>query len=176
MFSTLKDVVGVMDMDGFTISKKFYCKELGLIKVGDVAAKTYFFDLGMRWSELHSKDKKTCDYVMRLIHKLPFGVPPGVKAIALSALEATVVDCYHEVRQSEKSVVAYKGGHIERDLLRNLGIPSLNLECFGCPKAEGLIRRMIWLETCGNHTTRDAYWHCQKVEVEAYGRWLEKVM
>ena len=83
MFSPLDNVVAIMDMDGFTINKKFHCKELGLIKIGDVVAKSYFFDIGFEWSELSSKDKKTCDYVMRFIHKLPLGVPRSVKAIQL---------------------------------------------------------------------------------------------
>ena len=94
MFSTLNEVVGVMDMDGFVINKRFYCKELGLVKVGDVAAQSYFFDIGFEWSELSSKDKKTCDYVTRFIHKLPLGVPRGVKAIPLFALEEIVADFY----------------------------------------------------------------------------------
>ena len=139
------------------VNKRFYCKELGLLKVGDVAARSYFFDIGFEWSELSSKDKQTCDYVMRFFHKLPLGVPRGVKAIPLYALEEIVADFYQRVEQNERSVIAYKGGHFEGDLLTSLGIPSLNLECFGCPKAGELIDQMIWLETCGNHTTRDAY-------------------
>ena len=34
----LSDVAGIMDMDGFTINKRFYCKELGIFKIGDAAA------------------------------------------------------------------------------------------------------------------------------------------
>ena len=30
----LSDVVGILDMDGFIINKRFYCKELGLLKMG----------------------------------------------------------------------------------------------------------------------------------------------
>ena len=52
MFSPLDNVVAIMDMDGFTMNKKFHCKELALIKVGDVAAKSYFFDIGFEWSHL----------------------------------------------------------------------------------------------------------------------------
>ena len=51
MFSPL-DVVAIMDMDGFTINKKFHCKKLGLIKAGDVAVKWYFFYIGFECSEL----------------------------------------------------------------------------------------------------------------------------
>ena len=38
----LSEVFGILDLDGFTIEKKFYCKELSIIKVGDVAARSYF--------------------------------------------------------------------------------------------------------------------------------------
>ena len=35
---------------------------------------------------------------------------------------------------SRQTVVAYKGGHVEKDLLNKLNIPCLNLETWGCPK------------------------------------------
>ena len=109
------------------------------------------------------------------IHKLPFGVPRGVSATELSALESTVRSFYDEVKRHVRSVLAYKGGHIEWDLLKKLDIPCVNLERFGCPKAEELMKHLIWLETCGNHMTADAYLHCAKVEVEAYAYWLENI-
>ena len=42
MSQRLNDIVAVMDMDGFTVNKKFYCKEMGLLKVGDIAARSFF--------------------------------------------------------------------------------------------------------------------------------------
>ena len=41
-------------------------------------------------------------------------------------------------QQSNKRrpVVAYKGGHYEKDLLSVLHIPHCNLETWGCPKIE----------------------------------------
>ena len=36
--SKMNDVVGIIDMDGFMIEKKFYCKELGVLKVGEEEA------------------------------------------------------------------------------------------------------------------------------------------
>jgi hypothetical protein len=35
------DIVGILDMDGFQIGKKFFCKVLGVIKVGDSEASSY---------------------------------------------------------------------------------------------------------------------------------------
>ena len=36
----MKGCVGIIDMDGFMISTTFYCKKLGLIKVGDAVARS----------------------------------------------------------------------------------------------------------------------------------------
>ena len=173
MSQQLSDVVAVMDKDGFTVNKKFYCKELGLLRVGDNTAQSFFFDLGIRWGDLSPKDRRSCNYVRSHIHKLPFDVPRGMKAFQISALEAIVENFYREIMVDTNSAIAYKGGNYERDLLASLNIPSINLECFQCPKAEGLFDQLVWLETCGNHLVSGAYQHCPKVEVEAYGLWLE---
>ena len=116
-----------MDMDGFVINKKFYGKELGLLKVGDVAARSHFFDIGFEWSELSGKDRRTWDYVMRFIHKLPFGVPWGVGAYELSVLEEIVATFYYRAKRNERSIIAYTGGHFERDLLAKLDIPAYRM-------------------------------------------------
>ena len=50
--ASLSDVVGIIDMDGFTIEKEFYCK--------DFAAHSYFFDIGVNWLDLSAKDRKSC--------------------------------------------------------------------------------------------------------------------
>ena len=49
-------------------------------------------------------------------------------------------------------MIAYKGGHIEKDILDNMGLPSVDLEEFGCPKVDSL-----WSShyspgrSCGHH-------------------------
>ena len=75
---------------------------------------------------------------MQHIHKLPFGVPRGVKESEICELENIVSSFYREVKRSESSVLGYKGGHVEEDLLERLDIPCVNLERFGCLKAEEL--------------------------------------
>ena len=92
------NIVGIIDMDGFMINKKYYCKELGLLNVGDVAAQSYFFDLGVQWSQMSLKDRRTCAYVTKDMYKLPFGVPQGVRAYELSALEEIVAAFYCEAK------------------------------------------------------------------------------
>ena len=164
----MNDIVGVIDKNGFVIERKFYCKELGLLKVGDDTARSYFFDLGIQWCKLTEKDRRSCAYLIRHIHKLPFEVPDGVRAFKLSALNEIVIKFYYQARRSRDSAIAYKGGHFEKDLLERLGVPSVNLERFGCQKASELIGDLVWLETCGHHLVKDAYFHCPQVEVEAY--------
>ena len=79
----MENIVGVMDMDGFRIQKRFFCKELGLLKVGDDTASSFFFNIGVRWSDLDEKDTRCCKYLIKKIHKLPLGVPHGTKAYPL---------------------------------------------------------------------------------------------
>ena len=124
----LTDVIAIIDMDGFFVNKKFFYRELGVLKVGNAAAESFFFDFSLRWGELSPRDQKACCYVQKYIHKLPFRVPTGVDALS------TFPKLISELRQNSNSVIAYKGGHIERDLLAGLNIPAINLEDFGCPK------------------------------------------
>ena len=111
-------------------------------------------------------------FVTRHIHKLPFNASRG--SFPLSSLNDIVKDFYNNIKRNEESKIAYKGGHIERDLLKELKIPAINLEVFGCPKAEYLFNKLVWLETCGQHIANHAYQHCPKVEVEAFGVWLKE--
>ena len=90
-------------MDGFQIGKKFFCKELGVIKVGDSEASSFFFDIGLHWNELNEKDKRTCNFVQKNIHRLPFGVPRGTKAFQISDLQAIVENFYREIQIDSNS-------------------------------------------------------------------------
>ena len=164
-------VVGIIDMDGFTISRKFYCKELGVIKIKNNEAASYNFNLGINWCDLNGKDKEHCNFVSQKIHKLPFNDPKG---IPLGKLENIVCEFYQSAKYETWSTIGYKGGHFERDLLQKLNIPYVNLEDFGCPKAEHLFNRLVWLETCGKHFGEDPYLHCPKVEVEAFAHWFKE--
>ena len=69
--------------------------------------------------------------------------------------------------------MAYKGGIVERDLLRELNILLVNLEILNCPGASSLFNKLVWLESCGDHIVSEAYSHCPQVEVQAYADWLE---
>ena len=102
------------------------------------------FDIGVRWDELN---KRSCRFVKEKINKLPLDVPRGTKVFPLSKLRDIVVEFYNDVKIHDHSTLAYKDGHYERDLLAVLGIPSINLESFGCPNAEHIFDNLVWVET-----------------------------
>ena len=168
----MNSIVGIVDMDGFTVARQFRCRELGVIEVDKDVAKSYLFDIGIRWLDLSPVDRKTCMFVMRNIHKLPFVASRG--SFPLRDLNGIVKTFYDNVKQNEESTIGYKGGHFKRNLLKQLKIPSVNLEDFGCPKAEFLFNKLVWLETCGQHIGTHPYQHCPKVEVEAFAAWLKE--
>ena len=47
MTRELRNVVAIIDMDGYTINKKNLCKKLGFLRVGDAAAQSPLFDIGI---------------------------------------------------------------------------------------------------------------------------------
>ena len=168
----MNNIVGILDMDGFTVNKKFLCRELGVISTTEETATSYHFDIGIDWSDLSPKDKKTCAYVRRHIIKLPLTARRG--SLPLSNLKAIVNDFYDSVKKTEKSVLAYKGGCVEKNMLNELKIPAVNLESFACPKAERLFGKLPWITTCGQHDGTDPHKHCPKTEVEAYAAWFKE--
>ena len=173
----LKNIVGILDMDGFHIQKKFHCKELGILPIGATYASSYLFDIGVPWYALSTKDQRTCRYLTNNIHHLSFTEPSSTSTINLAYLPTIIETFYHKHRKHSLSTLAYKGGQMEKEILQKLNIPSINLENFGCPKAEKLFVNLGWLETCGHHLRHDEnYKHCAKVETEAFGMWLEQKM
>ena len=137
----MNTVGGIIDMDGFTVNKTFYCKELGMLKMNEESAVSYHFTIPFKWGDLCSKDRKSCAYVIKHIHKLPFHTR---ESLPLTCLHDIVNDFYRGI--GEKAI-AYKGGCLERNLLKELDIPAVNLEIFGCPKADYLFGKLPWLET-----------------------------
>ena len=124
MCKKMNNIVGIIDMDGFTVARKFHCRELGVIEVGKDVGKSYLFDMGIRWQDLSSKEQKSCMFPTRDIHKLPFVASRG--SFPLSNLNAIVKRSYDNVKQNEESTIGYRGGHFERDLLKQIKIPAIN--------------------------------------------------
>ena len=165
----MNTIVGILDMDGYVVNKKFYCRELEMLDVNKDTGTSWHFNTGLIWQDLSLKDQKCCTYVCRQIVKLEFN---DYRALQLTHLPEIVKGFYNELKIAERST--YKGGHFEKELLQKLHIPAVNLETFGCPRADHIFNNMIWIETCGRHFGKNAHRHCPKTEVEAYGHWLKE--
>jgi hypothetical protein len=76
-------VTGIIDMDGFTVEKRFYCKELAMIKKNDTYATSIIFDLGLNWNQLNEKDRISARYLEKYIHKIEFNSPSTVHVFDL---------------------------------------------------------------------------------------------
>jgi hypothetical protein len=48
----VSELVAIIDMDWYHIQDKFLCKEMGLLKIGDTEANSFFFDINQRWGDL----------------------------------------------------------------------------------------------------------------------------
>ena len=78
-----------------------------------------------RYNDLAPKYQRSFQYCKRHIHKLKYNPkkysPECLQIVPL--LNRFIVD-------SGIELILYKGGTIERDLSKELGVPSLNIECF----------------------------------------------
>jgi hypothetical protein len=71
-------------------------------------------------------------------------------------------------------LVAYKGGVIERDLLKRLGTKEINLEILGCEKYSNLITKYgISPVRCHYHNAGD--YHCSRHEVQIFALFLRNI-
>ncbi|KAL9984958.1 hypothetical protein ACROYT_G007305 [Oculina patagonica] len=154
--------------EGYFIDKKFYPRELGWTTWrGDVGVNHY--QQPFRWKALTPLDRQTAKYVYHRIHGLPFEEDPRENARSLEDLKGNVLEVYQQSRTLERFLVAYKGGHVEKNLLRELDLPAINLEHFGCPKFEKLDNISI-IQDCGQHRVQ-ALGHCAMVECQAFWQW-----
>lgn len=167
----LENVCLVIDMEGFIVKKAFLCRELGWRScTGERGSWRYRMPCLL--CDLSVKDKRTADYVTNRVSGLPFDARPTEGASGSDGAPGDVVALYRKYRTKTMGVIGYKGGHVEKDLLERLGIPSVNLEEFGCPKFERLTASDFNpVEGCGFHVRQS---HCAMVECEAFFSWLTK--
>ena len=151
-----------MDMDGFSVkhvqfkkgelpdipirSRKaqFLCREASIIILGHrgTISKSVFFSIPKQ--HYPTNDFRTIRYATLRLHGLDIQPTNTERPLyEQSALGRVMLDWYHLVQQVTHlptPTIAYKGGIVERDLLNSLNIPSVNLEDWGCPKADRLVQ------------------------------------
>ena len=69
-----------------------------------------------------------------------------------SCWKYVVQSLYNNHRTAHQWVVAFKGEHVENDLLRELKIPFVNLVDYNCPKVKDLLTEGFRpILDCGHH-------------------------
>ena len=112
----------ILDLEGYFVRKQFYARELGWCD-WEGRFGVLHYQQPYRWKTLNSVDRHTAIYVYHRIHGLPFEDPPEENARPLDNLKGDVLELYEQSRTPERFLVAYKGGHVEKNLLRELDLP-----------------------------------------------------
>ena len=112
-------------------------------------------------------------YVNRCIHGLSFMPTHFENAKLQDQLQLDVTTLNEQYKTNQRTLVAYKGGHIERDLLNELDILSVNMEEIGCPKVMDLIHLGCGLEVwdCEHHLGTGIA-HCSMAECHILLEWI----
>ena len=128
----------IIDLDGDHLTKKFYVRELGYRSwCGDRGS--HFFRLPFSYEKLNAKEKLTVRRVNNSLIGLSFYPGPRENPVhSQRVVKQIVKDLYAEFRTDVRGVVGYKGGTIERTLLKECGIPHQDIEQWGCPKFDQL--------------------------------------
>lgn len=171
----MENICCVIDFDGFHVGGRFLVREFGYIGVDkSCSANSIKFDLRPYEKDVQPSQWKTVRYVTKHVTGLPFKPTDDEETIPFESLDAKVTAVHNLFKTSEKYAVAFKGGHVEKDVLERLGIPYVNLEDFGCPKFSVLREESEDLEDCGTHIKDDL--HCPQAEVTTFRDWmLEKL-
>lgn len=62
---------------------------------------------------------------------------PSLKNVS----QQDIFELYKTFKSPHQDLVGYKGGHVEKDVLNEVNIPSINWEQWGCPKFETLMEK-----------------------------------
>ena len=163
----------IIDLEGFTVRNQFQVRELGYYSwQGDRGS--YFFDVTIPYKRLRDREKPQIHYVTRCISGLPYRPAQCERPVHHQrALRGLLRHLYREFRTDLRTVVGFKGGHFEKDVLIDLKIPYKNIEQWGCPKYDDLRHTMINDDVdvgCGCHQDPTIH-HCPQVECELFWKW-----
>ena len=122
-----------MSREGFFVQKKFQLCEMGYYSWNDHFGRHAFFHPAAL-EHLSHNDKTTVNFAKHKIHGLTYRPRYRERAYEQDQADIVLLRLYNQYKTFERTVVAYKGDHIEKDLLSKLDIPCLDFETLGCPK------------------------------------------
>lgn len=156
--SKLRLVTHVMDIDGYFVDGHFHPKEVAVIDVRDETVHRFDVLLPYDISEASEHDRQTIEWTVQNIHGMPWSndvrfLEPGPKHAPSSVrpkwctpytLSARLYDWLLSTSPDRPLLVAYKGGRLEADLLNDIGVESIDLEVYGCPKVDTLVTQGVF--------------------------------
>ena len=161
-----------LDFEGFFVQKQFQVRELGCVSHTQDHHR-YAFHPKTPYSALSVKDQRTVQYVRKHVHGLSFISRPPEHAQQQHAVSLVVKALYEIYKTDTKTLVAFKSGHVEKDLLNKLNIPWTDLEKWGSPKYSERGERIpqeLSIPSCGYHLNDNIH-HCPVTECSAFWRW-----
>ena len=171
------DLCFILDLEGFFLNKTFHVRELAYYTWNGEHGRHAFF-IPVPYKNLSDKEKRTVNFVRRKINGLTYQPIHAEHFQNVKVLDDLIKDIYVMYKgcsSGERTVVGYKGGHVEKDLLKKLNIPCLNLETLGCPKYDKLrqiIPKNTLLSSCGFHADDNVH-HCPVTECHAFWCWYK---
>ena len=165
----------ILDLEGFfTHGKFFHARELGYYTWNQEHGRHAFF-IPIPYKVLNDKDRNTFHFLCNKIQGLSYQPTQAEHAHHPMLPKSLVKKLYQKYKTNTRTVIGYKGGHVEKDLLQTLNIPSLNLETLGCPKYDVLRTQFpseSLLLSCGFHKD-DTLHHCPVTECHAFWKWYQ---
>jgi hypothetical protein len=162
-------ICAVLDLEYFAHGQYRRIREMGFISMLDPTMEPVNLQINPMDLPLdNEKAYQSFKYVRDHIHGLSYYPRKGVTH---SLVPLVIKTLYQSVKTSTKTVVAYKGGTLERDLLSSLNIPSFDLEnLVDCPSYRLSDET---LSDCGWHVhCPHGHLHCASAEVQFYQKWL----
>ena len=124
----------VIDLQGFFVQTKFQVREMGYYSWNKHFGRHAFFQPAAL-KDLSYKDKKTVNFAKHNIHGLTYQPRYQERAYDQGQADIVLLRLYSQFKTEKRTVVAYKGGHVEILLVkqtehslsrfRNLGLPQI---------------------------------------------------
>ena len=137
----------ILDFEGFFINKTFHPRGLGYYTWNEEYGH-HAFRLLVPHKDLCEKDKRTVNFVINKIHGLRYQLSSQERGQHPRVIPRMIQDLYGDYSTPDRTLVGYKGGHVENDLLNKLNITCLNLETLGCPKYYVLRPKISNVKSC----------------------------
>lgn len=150
MSPPLRNVLYLLDAEGFGEVSNFIIKELSVYNIDEGVSELYYFKVGSR-NKLTKDELARTNYLKQKIHGLVYRDEPG--DLEQSQVKTILTDVCLDAEKKNK-FIAYKGrAHIDQ-LVISLGFEhvAINIEDLECQRYINIIKSHRWIyEKCVGH-------------------------